>query len=99
MNAQLASLNLGMDQQHAAPRNSSKTSPALLAAAFAGMMLPHRGDAQVVSEPPDFGNTFATRTNLGSGILLFNGSVDTGTDPNDYFQLSGLSAGSTFSFD
>lgn len=74
-----------------------KASKILMAAAFAGMMLPRQSDAQVATEPPDYGNSFVGRTDLGSGIVLVQGSVDGATDPNDYFQISGLAPNSPFS--
>jgi hypothetical protein len=76
---------------------TGKTSGLLMTAAFAGMMLPQQSDAQVASEPPDYGNSFASRTDLGSGIVLVNGSVDIPTDLSDFFQISGLIGGSSFS--
>ena len=89
-----------------APKNDSSTRPLkasgiLMGAAFAGMMLPQESDAQVASEPPDYGNSFASRTDLGSGIVLVNGNINNspGTDVADYFQISGLTPGSTFSID
>jgi hypothetical protein len=87
-----------MKRESSCPR-TGKISGILMTAAFAGMMLPQQSDAQIATEPPDYGNDFNSRTDLGSGIILVSGSITIPTDINDYFQISGLTAGSTFSID
>ena len=54
--------------------------------------------AATVSEPPDFGNSFAVATSLPVGTTNVVGTMPFG-DPADYFKFNGLLPGSAFSFD
>jgi hypothetical protein len=55
--------------------------------------------ATTVSEPPNFGTTFATATPLPVGTTIVEGGVTmTGGDLNDYFKFEGLLPGTGFDF-
>jgi hypothetical protein len=63
----------------------------LLAAACGGLLAP--AAAHAVTEPPDFGNTFETRTSLPGGTLQIGGSVAIPGDPSDFARFAGLMPG------
>jgi PEP-CTERM motif len=54
--------------------------------------------ATTVSEPPNFGTTFGTATDLPDGTTEVDGSVQFPGDTNDYFTFQDLVPGSGFYF-
>src|SRR5580698_2346062 len=54
--------------------------------------------ATTVSEPPNFGTTFATATALPVGTTVVEGGVSMNNDLNDYFKFEGLVPGTGFDF-
>jgi hypothetical protein len=54
--------------------------------------------ASTVSEPPNFGTTFATATALPTGTSMVNGSVQFPSDTNDFFTFGDLASGTAFDF-
>jgi hypothetical protein len=54
--------------------------------------------ATTVSEPPDFGTTFGTATDLPNGTTMVDGSVQFPGDTNDFFTFQDLVPGTEFFF-
>lgn len=55
--------------------------------------------ATLVTESTDFGNSFAERTLLPVGTDVVTGVVGPSSDPDDFFQLSGLTPLAPFNVD
>jgi hypothetical protein len=54
--------------------------------------------ATTISEPPNFGTTFATATPLPAGTTIVEGSVQFPSDTNDFFTFQDLVPGTGFDF-
>src|SRR6516225_2112357 len=49
-----------------------------------------------VSEPPNFGTTFATRTLLPVGTTMVTGTTSFSSDADDFVEFQGLAGGTSF---
>lgn len=67
---------------------------ALAAGCAAGLLAPASAGAMTISEPPDFGDDFATRNIFTSDIRQAHGNIASDTD---WFEFTGLAPGAMFS--